>query len=119
MGSEGEVMGFLSNYPPGITDAHIEAYFGPSMSDAVADAAEFHMAVQRKRTELVELIKSAPDVLGAEINEELLGACEDGRRTQQWIEDRLTEEEAENAADEHAAALERRWEQRRDEGMGL
>lgn len=107
-------MGMLGGYPAGVTDAHIEAYFGKPISDHVADATEFHSKVQKLRMELVEFIKSQPDVLCADLNEGLLAACEDAAFSEEVIAERLQDAEADRVEDERQAAADYqndlRWE---------
>jgi len=114
-------MSYLNNgnYPPGVTQAMIDDYFGPAVSDAIEDELSFQLEVQDMRAKLLSKIKEHKGALGVYLNEELEGALLDAARDQQWLLDKLIEEEAENADDEKAEADERRYNARWDEDAFL
>jgi hypothetical protein len=109
-------MGHLGNYPPGVTQAMIDDYFGGSISDKAADAYDYHAHVQSRIADLLSFLNANEDQIGPSY-EDLTGALQDHTFTALTIQDVIADDEADRADDEKADAAECRYQQKRDEEM--
>jgi hypothetical protein len=101
--------------PPGCTQADIDRYFGPDLSDAAQDALTAHAAVQADIQRLRDTIRNNSHHMLFERYEELEGALDDASLKDVEIEDLIYQEEADRAEAARQDAAEYRAEMRRDE----
>jgi len=108
-------MSYHGNLPDNFSQAAFDAYWGKPTSGAVEDALAAELEIQDMREQLVTKIKARKSGLGLDINEDMLGALEDGARSSKWLQEHLIEQEAEAAEDAKADAQAARYDARRDE----